>query len=609
MKYKIRLFIPTFRNFFASLDRKAFETIELDNSSTPAIYISNDLAKKAHINPRMWGTLLFYLILSYLLFAFSIGFDLTKSYLGLYSHDQVSYIWELYWWPYAIGHHINPLFSTFIWHPYGTDLSIPATVPGASLIAFPVTLIFGPVASYNILIIIGNALSAFFTFLITNYLTKSFKAGVIAGLLFGFSTYQFVQVIHLNLVLTFLIPLIGYLFLLFWEKKLQRIAFILLVGSCLALQYLFAIEVFVTFLLFIGISCIIFMLVYPEQIKKLINLLINLSVACVFCIIVLSPFIYTAFINKIPTTPVNPAVRYSIDPLNYIIPTKSTYFGANVFSHLSSTFFGSIYENSGYLGIPALVIIIIYSVKYWHEKMTRFLFFTLLCFMILSLGPTLHIAGYSTLTLPEHYLNKFPIINQLLPERLTVYVFFVASLMIGLWIGKELTGLRTAKKDLTLYFKFILIVLALISLFPNVRGGTTHTNIDIPYFFSSGIYKQYIQRGDNVLYLPYAGNGDSMLYQEYTNMYYNLAEGYVGPWELTPKEFLKNPMTTKLQYISKKPLTSNDFNDFKKYLHDFKVNEIVIPKSEYHSMQPVLSRLDITPVNIQGILVYTIKNQ
>ncbi len=584
-----------------------FDTVEADKNPTLATPSTSDLAKKARANYGMWVTLLFYLILSYLLFAFSIGFNLTKSYIGQYNRDPIQFIWTLYWWPYAISHRINPFFSTFIWHPYGTDLSLaPASAPGASLIALPITLIFGPVASYNILIITGNALSAFFTFLITHYLTKSFKAGVIAGLLFGFSTYQFAQVVHLHIVLTFLIPLIGYLFLLFWEKKIHSIAFILLVGSCLALQYLISIEVFVTLTLFIGISIIIFVLVYPEHFKKLINFLIYLSGAYALCTTMLSPFIYTAFINGIPTTRFNSAINYSIDPLNFIIPTKSTYFGANAFAQLSSTFFGNIGENTGYLGIPALGIIFIYAVKYWHEKMTRVLFFILLCFMILTLGPTLHIAGYTTFTLPEYYLNKFPVINQLLPERLMVYVFFVASILIGLWVGKNLTGLRAGRIDLTTYSKYMLIVLTLIFLFPNVRGGTARTDINIPYFFTSGIYKNYIHRGDNVLFIPYAGRGDSMLYQEYTDMYFNLAEGYVAPLELTPKEFLKNPMTTKLQNLSKKPLTSNDLNDFKKYLNDFKVNEIVFTQSEYDSLEPVLSGLGISPVNIDGILVVSL---
>jgi hypothetical protein len=609
MKYTKHTLISSFRSFFANSGWKTFDTVEADGSPDLAKDSTRDLSKNVHANYGKWFILIFifYLVLSYLLFAFSIGLNLTTSYIGKSSHDQLQYIWTLYWWPFAISHHINPFFTTYIWHPYGTELSIvPTAIPGASFIVFPITLLFGPVASYNLLIIIGSALSAFFTCLLTHALTKSMKAGVIAGLFFGFSTYQFNQVIHMHVELTFLIPLIGYLVLLFWAKKIQSIAFILLVGACLAFQFLFAIEGFVTLALFIGISYIIFMFVYPEHFKKLIHFLLYLSGAYLVSIIILSPFIYFALKNMIPIKPIYSAIRYSIDPLNFIIPTQSTYIGANAFAQLSNTFLGNLSENNGYLGIPALAIICIYAIKYWHEKMTRVLFLTLLCFMVLSLGPKLHIAGYITITLPEYFVNKLPIINQLLPSRLTVYIFFVASLMIGLWAGKNLTGLRAGKKDLSLYGKYLLILFALILLFPNVRGGTAHTDINIPYFFTSGIYKQYIHKGDNVLILPYSGNGDSMLYQDYTNMYFNIPEGYVGPWVLEPREFVKNPMTTKLSNIPQKPLTSNDLNDFKTFLHDFKVNEIVFPQSEYDSLEPVISGLGISPVNIEGMMVVSL---
>jgi len=444
MKYKKHINTPRFRNF----STRALDTEVIDKRPTRSTITLGERVKNVIAHYGTWIACIFYLIVSYLLFAYSIGFSLTTRYIGKFSHDQIQYIWTLNWWPYAIGNHINPFFSTYIWHPYGTDLSIaPASVPGASFIALPITLIFGSVVSYNILIILGNALSAFFTFLIIKYLTQSFTAGIIAGLLFGFSTYQFVQMVHLHTELTFLIPLIGYLFLLFWEKKIQSIAFILLVGLCLTLQYLFAIEIFVTLTLFIGISCIIFILVYPEHFKKFIHFLMYVSGAYTLCAILLLPFLYTAFKNGIPIRPFNPAALFSIDPLNFIIPTTVTYIGANAFAQLSTTF-GSNFETSGYLGIPAIAIIIIYTVKYWHEKMTRFLFFTLLSFMILTLGPKLHIAGHSTLTLPEYFINKLPVINQLLPARLTVYVFFVASLLIGLWAGKSVTGLRAEKKSL-----------------------------------------------------------------------------------------------------------------------------------------------------------------
>lgn len=199
MKYTMHILISNFRSYFANSGGKTFDTVEIDESPTLATGSTSYFVKNRHAMYGKWMIFIFYVALSYLLFAISIGLNLTTKYIGKSSHDQMQFIWTLYWWPFAISHHINPFYSTYIWHPYGTDLSIaPASVPGASFIAFPITLLFGPVASYNMLIIIGNALSAFFTFLIAHYLTKSYKAGVIAGLLFGFSTYQFVQVTHLH---------------------------------------------------------------------------------------------------------------------------------------------------------------------------------------------------------------------------------------------------------------------------------------------------------------------------------------------------------------------------------------------------------------------------
>jgi hypothetical protein len=128
---------------------KAFDTVKKDESPTLSTISLRDRVKNAIANYGMWIAFICYLIVSYLLFTYSIGFNLTTRYIGKFSHDQIQYIWTLYWWPYALSHHINPFFSTYIWHPYGTDLSIaPASVPGASFIALPITLIFGPVASY-----------------------------------------------------------------------------------------------------------------------------------------------------------------------------------------------------------------------------------------------------------------------------------------------------------------------------------------------------------------------------------------------------------------------------------------------------------------------------
>lgn len=142
MKFTEHPLICTFRSFFVTAGGKALDTVEVGESPTLATDSMRDVAKNAYAHYRIWITFLFYLIVSYLLFAFSIGLNLTTSYIGKSSHDQMQFIWTLYWWPYAISHHINPLFSTYIWHPHGIDLSMaPASVPGASFIALPITLL------------------------------------------------------------------------------------------------------------------------------------------------------------------------------------------------------------------------------------------------------------------------------------------------------------------------------------------------------------------------------------------------------------------------------------------------------------------------------------
>jgi hypothetical protein len=68
------------RGFSANLGEKAFDTVEVEKSPTLATPSTSDSAKNAHAHYGMWVTFIFYLILSYLLFAFSIGFNLTKGF-------------------------------------------------------------------------------------------------------------------------------------------------------------------------------------------------------------------------------------------------------------------------------------------------------------------------------------------------------------------------------------------------------------------------------------------------------------------------------------------------------------------------------------------------
>src|SRR6266540_1404180 len=111
------------------------------------------------------AALLLYLITSLLFFGIPVLRDIKHSYVGLGRPglgtgftDPSVYIWSLLWWPHALTHGMNPLFTHLVWAPGGVHLGWTTTVPAASILAWPVTAWLGPVASYNVWMLLALAL-------------------------------------------------------------------------------------------------------------------------------------------------------------------------------------------------------------------------------------------------------------------------------------------------------------------------------------------------------------------------------------------------------------------------------------------------------------------
>jgi len=150
--------------------------------------------------------LILYLALS--LIYFGTVKNYSHRYLG-FGADPIAYIWFLNWWPWAIGHGLNPFVSYYVWHPHGYNMTWAGSVPAAALLMFPVTWIANPVVSFNVLSLLAPALAAGAGFLLARYLTRDTSASFIGGYLFGFSSYELGHLLgHLNLDLIFVVPLL-----------------------------------------------------------------------------------------------------------------------------------------------------------------------------------------------------------------------------------------------------------------------------------------------------------------------------------------------------------------------------------------------------------------
>lgn len=122
--------------------------------------------------------------------------------------DAARFLWFFEWPAYAIPHGLNPLFSTWLFHPTGINLLDDTSVVGLSIPLLPVTWLAGPVASMNVALLVAPVLSALAMYALIRRFTST-GAAFVAGLLFGFSPFMLsvLALNQLNIALLALPPL------------------------------------------------------------------------------------------------------------------------------------------------------------------------------------------------------------------------------------------------------------------------------------------------------------------------------------------------------------------------------------------------------------------
>ena len=124
--------------------------------------------------------------------------------------DTSLFLWFLEWPAYALAHGHDPFYSTALFHPAGIDLLSNTSVLAIGIVLAPVTWLFGPVATMNVASTIGPALSALAMFWLLRRWVRWTPAAFVGGLVFGFSSFVFVNLAggHLMTGVLVLVPLI-----------------------------------------------------------------------------------------------------------------------------------------------------------------------------------------------------------------------------------------------------------------------------------------------------------------------------------------------------------------------------------------------------------------
>jgi hypothetical protein len=114
--------------------------------------------------------------------------------------DQSSYVWGLWWVAHQIGHLGNPWFTDHLGAPAGIALGFDTLMPLVGAVMTPVTVLFGPSVSYNLLAIALPGLLCYVMYRLARLWLAGEMPAIVAGALYGLATMLVWQDwYHLNL--------------------------------------------------------------------------------------------------------------------------------------------------------------------------------------------------------------------------------------------------------------------------------------------------------------------------------------------------------------------------------------------------------------------------
>ena len=261
--------------------------------------------------------------------------------------DASIFMWSLAWWPHAVLHGVNPFVSNAVFAPDHVNIGAVTSIPGATLVMAPVTFLFGPIASYNVLMLASPVLAAFFAFLLCRYVTGGFAAALVGGYLFGFSAFMFGQLLgHAHMVLVFPIPAATHLTLRLIDGRIGRRRFVVLMALTLAGLVLFSTEVALTTVLLGVVALVLAYAIAPDGRRRLGVAVKPLLGGAALALVVTSPEIYCALKGVPPLSPLVGDV-FAGDALGFLVPPIVIRLASHYFAAVSAGFSGETSPRAG----------------------------------------------------------------------------------------------------------------------------------------------------------------------------------------------------------------------------------------------------------------------
>jgi len=510
----------------------------------------------AHPRSDRWGTIgppvlsiAVYLVLAVLLFwpVWSTQ-PTTVSEVG---GDQFATMWFLQWAPHSVLHGLNPFFSQYANHPFGVNLLTNTSVLLLGWLASPVTLLWGPVASFNALITLALPASATAGYFFARRWVAWWPAAFVAGLLFGFSPYEVAQSAgHLNLTFLAIPPL---MFLVLHELAIRQrgraVRWGVVLGLLASAQFFVSSEVLASAAVIGAIGLVATAWFGRRQVRAHARYFVTGGAWAAGTVAVL--LAYPLWFALRGPGSIRGAIQlvpqgYRADLLGPVVPDSLERLAPHHLAAVADHFANSVTENGSYLGLTLLAVLAVGTALCWRTSVVvRVAAITGASAFVISLGGGLVVkagppGAASGFPLPERLFAKLPVLSNTIPVRYSLYMVLCAALLLALFLDRLHRALaerrlhphgdpvRSAhdRRVVAVAVPLVVAVVALIPLYP-VAPMAGIAPVGTPAYFTSPAMSE-IPAGSVALLYPFPSSltPNAQAWQAVAKLHFMMPGGY-----------------------------------------------------------------------------------
>ncbi len=353
--------------------------------------------------------------------------------------DAALTLWVIKWPAYAIAHGLNPLYSSKLFVPRGINM-VPNSL-GLGIVTAPITWVFGPVASLNVIDVLSPPLSALAMFWLLRRWTSWTPAALVGGLFFGFSPFVLTSLAlaHPNFGLLAIVPLvIACLDELFRRRRRTALGVGAVLGVLLAVQFFVSVEVLALLVLF-GVLAAVGFAVRAAVLRQTATALaslrhaaVGLAAAAVVAGVLLAYPLWYFFAGPAhlvgrawPNSPAGTVVNRPGDFVSGYVGT-----GLTTVMHLFGGYQGPRLPLFCFLGVGLIVVLVAGSIRFGRDHVLQ-------CFGLLGLVAVLLSLGIrSDSWTPWRLFVHLPVLVNVVPVNITSIIDTCVAIVLAVIVDR-----------------------------------------------------------------------------------------------------------------------------------------------------------------------------